>query len=346
MLTPNAGMGLVLICCGACAFAQNHVQVISPEAQRAPILLNVQVTDKAGHPITGLKQSDFTVLDDGKPAPIQLFAALPGAGPDAASIMLLIDDVNVSVGGVVFVREQVAKFLRSYGEHLPGPVSISVLSENGVNEIVAPLTDGNRLAWELEQTLPHLRPVPATADWGAQERFTDSIEGLEKITNYQLRRPGRMLLIWISPGWSLFENAGQMITDEQQQYWMKMIVTLSSGLRDARITLDEVNPAGPMAGLTASQWESFLKPVKKESDAYPTDLALQVLASESGGRVLYESNEPAQLLSECLEDATVWYAIRFDRAASKKPDTWHDVKVKVDRPDVVVRTNNGYYAQP
>lgn len=46
------------------------------------VQVDVVVTDKAGNPITGLKQEDFTVLQDGKPQPVRAFEAhllTPGA---------------------------------------------------------------------------------------------------------------------------------------------------------------------------------------------------------------------------------------------------------------------------
>lgn len=346
-LMGKAGLFLILICCGGGAFAQNSGNA-STSTQTRPILLNVQVTDKAGQPIADLKQSDFTVFDDGKPVPIQLFRAMSASQPDVVSIVLLIDNVNAGFNSVTIARQQIAKFLRSYGQHLPAPVSISVLTDSGVTQLLAPLNDGTRLAWELEQTQAHLRPVPAAADWGTFERWQDSIRALGKITKYQLQRPGRTLLIWVGPGWSVFDGAGEMITDREQAAWMGTIVAFSTALREARITLYQVDPLGLQdgAGILTTHWEGYLKPVKKQSNAYMSDLALQVLATQSGGKVLFSSNDAAPELAACAEDGTAFYAIRFNGQTSTKPNTWHDVAVKVDRPGLVIRTSNGYYAQP
>lgn len=338
---------LALLGSAAPAFAQKPAQP-APAAQNPPILLYVQVSDKAGRPVTGLQQSDFTVLDDRKPAPITLFRPLSGSQPNAAQIMLLIDDVNPDFNEVTYARQQIAKFLRSYGAHLPAPVSVSVLTDTSITPLLQPLTDGTRLAAELEQTQAHLRPVPQAADWGAQERWQESMEALERITITRARHPGRTILVWISPGWDIFTPAGMMITDPEQAWFMRMIVGLSNGLRAGRVTLDSVDPIGPQDGANqrAVVWEGYRKPVKKQTDAYPSDLSLQVLATQSGGQVLYAGNDVAQELSQCAEDAAHFYAIRFNGQSSDKPDTWHDLEVKVDRPGVVVRTNQGYYAQP
>ena len=58
--------------------------------------LDVVVTDKAGHVIRGLKQEDFTLLDNKQPATIRSFAAheIDTPNNDPQALILLIDDVN------------------------------------------------------------------------------------------------------------------------------------------------------------------------------------------------------------------------------------------------------------
>lgn len=341
------GLGLILTACVVSAWAQGPAQAPATP-QTSQVLINLQATDKAGHPIPGLKQTDFSVFDNGQPVPIRLFAALPGSDEKVASILLLIDSVNADVTEVTFARQQIAKFLRSYGQHLPAAVSISVVTEFGIHQLLQPDTDGTKMAWELEQSEAHLRPVPPTADWGETERWQDSIQALGKIANYQLQRPGRTVVIWVGPGWSIFSNPGLMINDKEQAIWMRMIVGMMTGLREARITLDVVDPWGMQDGaaMEEREWGVFVKPVKKQSDAYPIELSLQILATNSGGRVLYSSNDVAGELSACAEDVTAWYAMRIDRQKSDQPNTWHDVEIRVDQPGVVVRAIKGYYAQP
>lgn len=339
---------LVLLLGSGSAFAQKPASPASPAAKTIPILLNIQVADKKGHPISGLQQTDFTLLDDGKPAPIQLFRELSGSDPGTVSIMLLIDDINPDFNEVVYTRGQILKLLRGYGPRLPAPLSISVLTWSSVHQLVPPSTDGIRLAQEFEESQAHLRPVPEGDQYGQYDRWHYSTLALEEIMNAQARLPGRLLLVWIGPGWALFDSPDALMIKAQQTFWMRMIVGLSTGLRSSRITLDSVDPLGLQDGayMLATHWQSFLKPVRKPSDAWWADLSLQVLATGSGGQVLYSSNDAAGEIAACVQDAADFYAIRFDGQSSDQPNTWHDLDVKVDRPGVVVRTNKGYYAQP
>lgn len=58
-----------------------------------------------------------------------------------------------------------------------------------------------------------------------------------------------------------------MITDREQAGWMRTIVAFSTGLRDARITLDMVDPLGEQDGAATllTHWEGYLKPVEDKA---------------------------------------------------------------------------------
>jgi len=67
------------------AHAGRQATAVAPAFNLVPV--NVYVLDRAGKPVTDLKQSDFTVLEDGLPQPIQSFTAqalsTDAASPDA-----------------------------------------------------------------------------------------------------------------------------------------------------------------------------------------------------------------------------------------------------------------------
>jgi VWFA-related protein len=349
---------LILLCCAASAvaFAQKPLDLppvspAVPAASSGPISLSVVVTDKSGHPIRGLTQADFTLLDDKQPAAIRSFTAhdLSAAQNDPQTLILLIDDVNANFTIVSTVRTQIENFLHSNGGKLPIPVGIVLLTDSGLSEIAPPSAEGNALASVLHQKDGQLHSIERSSGfYGAEERTQISLNGLGSLGKELAGVNGRKLVVWVGPGWPIFDNPNVSFGAQQQRNFFSGVVYLSGMLRQLGITLYSIDPLGPAdsASPRTFLWESFNKPVTKPTKAEPGDLSLQVFVAHSGGTVEVGSNDITGAIEKCAEDASVWYSMDFDSQKADSPDTWHDLAVKVDKPGVKVRTLNGYYAQP
>jgi hypothetical protein len=71
-----------------------------------------------------------------------------------------------------------------------------------------------------------------------------------------------------------------------------------------------------------------------------------VLATQTGGRILGPNNDLGSQIERCIADANSFYRISFDPPAADQADEYHDLKVVVDKPDITLRTNSGYYNEP
>jgi len=354
-----AAVCLALACAASISFAQAP-SVPAPAAESnapasGPITIDVEVTDKAGHPLPGLQQQDFTLLDKGQTTPILSFRSHdPGPAAsqpaqDAPVMVLLIDDVNAGFQSVSNERIQIDQYLRRNSGHLPVAVTLAFLSERGFSQVSQPSTDGNLLASVLDQHQAELRDIGRSAGfYGGAERLEMSLRALQALARYEEDKPGRKMVVWVSPGWWTFDNPNVIVSSQQQRSFFDLIVNLSDSLRRGRVVLYAVDPSGmnDAGSFRTFLWKNYLKPVAGPNRAEPGDLALQVISTQTGGKVLFGSNDIAGEIGDCAEDASAWYTMSFGPAHSEKASTWHDLAVKVDKPGAVVRTRNGYYAQP
>jgi hypothetical protein len=99
-------------------------------------------------------------------------------------------------------------------------------------------------------------------------------------------------------------------------------------------------------GGRTSDYKEFLKGVVSYEPVLPGDLALPVLAVQSGGRVFNSNNDLEVALAHCAMDANAFYVLSFDTARADRPDEYHSLAVTVDKPGIEARTRTGYYAQP
>ena len=263
-------------------------------------------------------------------------------------VILLVDAVNISFSKVTYAREEIKKFLLRNGGELPLPVSVAYLSDSGMTMDEAS-RDGNALIAGIDKNKNALRTVGnAQGFYGASDRQQLSIRGLGQLVEYGTARPGRKLVVWISPGWPLLTGPGVELSSKDQQGLFKNIVAVSDGLRRARITLYHIDPLGmeDAGGLRTSYYMAFLKGVRTAKQVELADLSLQVLAVQSGGRVLNSSNDVAGEIATCIADASAFYVLSFDGVAGDGPNEYHALAVKIDKPGLTARTRSGYYAQP
>ncbi|HTV82396.1 MAG TPA: VWA domain-containing protein [Acidobacteriaceae bacterium] len=347
-------LGMVLVFAATSLWAQKPPASPAPPPSRAAtppaaLTFTIEVTDKAGHRIPGLQQSDFTLLDDKSPSPIQAFAAHSPGPRSPETAVVVVDTVNMGFVGDSVARGQIIDFLRKSHGPLAYGMSLLVLTDSGISELGTTSDDPATLLAELNTQQGQLRDIGRSAGfWGAEEREEAAINSLSLVARTMGRMRGRKLLIWIGPGWPIFDNPAMTYTDSELHQIFAEVVTLSREMTEARVTLYDVDPLGTWDAGTFRTflWQSFSKPVRRWDQALPGNLALQVLATQSGGLVLNSSNDVAGELNTCSQDGAAWYTISFAPQTSEKPDTWHSVKVKLDKPGLIVRTRPGYYAEP
>jgi VWFA-related protein len=223
-----------------------------PGGREGQIQLDVLVTDTAGRPVAGLQQGDFIVFDDKKPQPIRFFRAVDGQaaqGPTepAVEVILLIDATNNSLHNIAFERDQIGKFLRQNGGHLPQPLTLMIFSEQGVQVGPPPSTDGNLVAQELDKSGATMHTVQRSGGYDAIERLELSLKTLRSIAAVEAPKPGRKMLIWIGPGWPMLEGPGYRPSGATQRGVFNAIVEMTRTLREARITMYSVNQLDPQS---------------------------------------------------------------------------------------------------
>jgi VWFA-related protein len=356
----------LFFCVAALSFAQQSQSPLStplstpsdvkPDPTQGMIRLDVVVTDKNGNPVTGLRQQDFTLHDNGQPGKIvswQAFDAVTARPDPPVEVILVIDELNLPAALVAAANDEAQKFLQQNHGHLAQPVSIYRITKDGLSALAQPPLNGNLLADEIAQ---HRQPpftiwqaqtvsgsIGRLAKDGALHSKLQSLVALGSIAIEERRRPGRKLMFWLSPGWH-FENAVGIGAFD-------FLTELLTRLREARIELWK-----------ATEWPYFSangQPTQLSDVIFPEDLtdltsekvslinlALYVVATQTGGGVLSTRNNLGALIGKRVEQDSKFYSLTFDPPPTNKVDEYHDLKVEVSEPNLTVRTSIGYYDQP
>lgn len=334
--------GLGMVPAGGALAQQKTAQSTSP----GKIQLDVTVTTSKGQPVGDLSEKDFTVLDNKRPSPIASFT--PVEGKDArVQVVIVIDSVNTPYTYLGYQRDQIMKYLRSNGGALPYPTTFAVLTDTSFQLFQGASTNGNAVATELQHTDIGLREDNRSQGfWGAADRMTISLNALRSLTVAEERQPGRKLVLWVSPGWPMLSGPEVELDGNQAEVVYQNAIAFSNELRKADITLYSINSWGATESVGREfYYQSFLNGLKGPGDAEWGNLALQVLAAQSGGLVL-SSNDAVGMLKQCVADANQYYRIVLNAAPDEKPNEYHKIEVKVARSGLTARTRTGYYGRP
>jgi VWFA-related protein len=321
----------------------------NPLIPEGKIKLDVVVSDATGRPAPGLEPWDFKILDNNVPRKVLSFRAFDGmqVKPDPpVEVLLVLDVMNLPFEQVAFVRGQIDEFLRQNNGQLKQPLTLMLLTDEGMRVQPRPSTDGNAIATVVDGVKGAVRVFnPAMGGDGYVERFQRSARAIDSIAENEAKKPGRKLLIWVGPGWPMLNRPSDGYTETQQKRNFHSIVEISTALREARVTVYSVAPAGA-PGANSQLYQDFVAGVKTYRDAVAANLGLKVLVVQTGGRIFGPTNDLVSQINDCIADANAFYRISFDPPKAEHMDEYHDVKVMVDRAGLFVRTNTGYYNEP
>jgi VWFA-related protein len=327
--------------------APEQIQTSPAPVANGQLTLDVVVSDRSGKAVRGLHEQDFVVLDNKKPQKILSFKETGGSvqAEPPVTTFLMVDEVNTSYNNVAYVRDEVKKFLLQNGGELAHPVTLGFFSDAGTQILDGSSRDGKALLASFDKHETALRTVRRSQGvYGADERFHLSLQTMNALVERAGQIPGRKLVIWISPGWPLLSGPNIQLSGNDQKGIFQSIVSASTTLRNARVTLYAIDPLGLSDFSRVTYYQEFLKPVLAPKNAQLANLSLQVLATQSGGLVLTGSTDIAAQIQRAMADADAFYTLTVEMP-STEPNQFHAIDVKLEQPGLTARTRHGYYGQ-
>jgi VWFA-related protein len=337
------------------------------------LFLNVQLSSSSGQRTGGLKPSDFTILEDHQLRKIASFQSIQddsnGAG---VRIILVLDAVNNSSGKVTQFRKEIEKYLKSGNGLLAHSTSIALFSDNGI-KLGVPSQDHATLLEELNQLAGNIHTSTCADMTSAMEcgmpvtrndnfsracdpnprlaclnrLFNSSVAALVSVAQEQVNRSGRVIVVWIGQGWPMLNQPGFIPdTPEVKESFYRDLVTVSSAITEAQITLDAVASSEILPIDPKHIHDSFFfQGVSDKNHVSAASLSLQAIAYQSGGLVLTSTRDIAGQIARCVADSDSYYSLAFDYPPASQFGEYHPLEVKIDKPDITVRTRTLYYAE-
>jgi VWFA-related protein len=152
--------------------------------------------------------------------------------------------------------------------------------------------------------------------------------------------PGQRILILVSPGFLTPTADAMALKSDVLDMAARASVNISAidarGLYTTALDPSQEGGGSPMSASHQSQY-------RQDSMAQSADVMAE-LADGTGGTFFHNNNNLEAGFTSLLAGPEVLYLLSFSNADEKPDGSYHEIKVKVDRPGVTVQARRGYFA--
>jgi len=195
---------------------------------------------------------------------------------------------------------------------------------------------------------------------GDEQFFEMAIDTLSNVADYLVQVPDhRKALVWISPGIPIDPSvqAPTMATGDTSMSGREAMSRLVEEIPDileraqrSNVAVYPIDPTGPggMERYIASRIMGRMDGASAMAFAH-RQATLQLdnveqIAANTGGVAAVNTNDYSNAISQIYDETSSYYLLGLQPVNMRSDGKLHRVEVKVDRPDVEVRTRSGYYA--
>lgn len=318
------------------------------------VVLDVVVSDKKGNVVTDLKREAFHVTEAGETQTIQNFveagvnrvapeatinstAELDKLAPRAPVNIILLDEFNTRFEDMAFARYSLKKYLEKQPDKLTMPTMLIAVSLTNFSVLKDYTQDKQAIIDSLDH---HFVAYPWQVHGGQwlSERYNTAFGTLMRVAEAVVGHPGHKNMIWIGRGFPSLNLANVPI--DTQTRLNNIVQDTVNLLRDARVTLYCIDPAGVMVDAgTYGEAARF-------NDPMGGNYQFSALARATGGKALYGRNDVDAEIGTSVADGASFYTLTYRPTdTSLDPQKFRKIKVTVDGPGLVSTTREGYYLQ-
>jgi VWFA-related protein len=317
------------------------------------VVLDMVVVDKKGAVVKDLQRGDFSVEEAGEPQTILNFeeagahipspeininstAALDRLAPNAPVDIILLDEFNTRFEDMAFARYSLKKYLDKQPDKLVTPTMLIAVSLQHFTV----LHDYTQNKEEILSALKHhFAANPWQVNQGAWvgERYATAFITLRRVAQAVMGHPGHKNMIWLGRGFPPSRYMTWSLDTENRIH--NAVQDCVNVLRDARVTLYTIDPAGVMIDPGAYGGDPLVDP-------FGGNYEFNRMAKATGGRTLYGRNDVDAEVQTAIQDGANFYTLTYRPTNNTHdPQKFRRIKVTVDRPDLKVITREGYYLE-
>ena len=324
-----AFLSLILMGGAVCATAQDLKADETIKVTTELVSVPVIVTDRQGRYVSELKQADFAILQDGIVQPIEFF----GSTEEPVTVAILIDTSHSTRPVLDDIKDAAKSFVKLLK---PADQAMIVCFDRGTH-VLSPLTHDQEKLRKAIKNAEIPDAVGTTLRDAVYETVFTSFAGLT----------GRKAIIVLTDG----RDGGSHISVRNLLTRLEETDTMIYSVQfrpEEKLRIERVLRTGTIAhgGRRFPSENASKRRVRDEELNEKAKEFLQNIAFVTAGR--FSTSGSAQLkktMEMILDELRRQYRLGFYPAQEKAGEGVHEVKVRVSRPNLIVRARGSYRRQ-
>ncbi|HEV7906234.1 MAG TPA: VWA domain-containing protein, partial [Pyrinomonadaceae bacterium] len=182
------------------------------------------------------------------------------------------------------------------------------------------------------------------------QRIASHVVALTHLVRRMRSLPGRKSVVYFSNGLPLGRGAGNGDTALCVEQALRQLVDAAARSSVVIYTIDArglVNPYNISAQDDVSADDAPALQTSRAASFWESQNGLNFMAENTGGRFIHSGNDLSQALGRVFRDQRGYYLIGYRPTETTfKGKRFHEIKVRVRRPGLSVRSRSGFYSLP
>jgi len=295
------------------------------------VRLNVGVVDDRGHPITTLGRSSFTIYEDGAKQDISRFVAAPAP----FSVVMMLD----MSGSTRSFRQNIQMAATRFLDALAPDDRVAIVEFYSKVNLLNDFTSDRRIAFH---------SISVANGSGQTDFYKGLLFALDKLSREKNRRKAIVVLT---------DGVDTDAQDSDRRFLANLKdEEIASAIKpEMNETLRRVLDRSDAQAVTIYPLALPTGDPARLADPTPRQVAmytaarrrLQLVADRSGGTLhsIRRLEDMGALYSIVAAELRTLYTIEYQPTNDKRDGRWRAIKVDVDRPELILRTRQGYFAK-
>ena len=352
-------MGGLLPLLRASMSAQDVPATTTLRVQSQLVVLDVVVTDEAGHLVTNLGRDDFEVSENGVQQEIRNFDSphkidmIPVTAPkdkfgredwgNAPLTMIVVDEMNTPFEETAYSRQEVDRYLKSQSVLLKQPTIILWLNDSGIH----PITSFSRNRDALIAAIgSHKASLADKLNRGAAvEQLSASMSAIQQLALFSRGSKGDKQIIWVGRS---FPGIDATEMDKKQLDLMnKAISSTMDLLMQSRTTIyvidPTVNATPPAQFINSVGGPNTIAANSSPTDPFATGFNFMSFVEQTGGKYFYGRNDLNDEIEESISRNTNFYTLSYVPNDPIQDGKYRKIDIRMKDPNLIIQAKQGYY---